>query len=722
MTGKKAKRQGTFSQVSSILTSVQGNTVPDYQGLAAFWMDYDTLLSAKLYGNQLIAAAPDSKTGDDDGPQDSGSCCGSTSSDDPSANLVEDSSCWPSGGGRGGFGGAANTSRSERSGLIIGLRGQAPFDGTVFPPLLWEAKRDITESEIATIANWIDDGCQKDPDVTDKTTQLRAERSNLLALACGDSKHKTSDQCTNISQASQKGLKVRKEIGCLTDTEVQRLTDAIACMHTFDGHYQDERSFAFWGRMHANSCQHGWEQFLPWHRLYLYFFEQMLQDFDEHITIPYWAWSDYANENRDTFNTKQLDQGILPERFACWLDQRGYETLAAAANEKRITLSSTQLNKLAQMTKAAKVYQSSNRFLKAVGIPFMVEVNPETSQAQWTDTIRAIYLELLRINPFWTPKRWPGAQGNPTTYPTAEDIDRVLQTPNWNAFGGGPEHDHHFGTLEQVHNGMHNFSGGTNPNYPRSANPKWIKIYSDLGITPDPQNPDNPPNGLMVDARVTAFDPIFWAHHSNVDRIWAQWQENHSNGRPDDMDGVLAPWSLTVRDTMSTRKLGYEYMRSSHHYKTSSQYSMTKFNSQTANVDWQVLDTFKKAEVRLHRVQHANLPSSVLRIYLNDDSACHTTTMQDNQHFAAELHTFHGTCHGGPGHCNLPLDKTRHFDRRTLNHNEPRNYRIDVTDTVNRMLAKGEDDISVHIVVVGLDGQPLENALYLDGVSLNFMD
>jgi tyrosinase len=149
---------------------------------------------------------------------------------------------------------------------------------------------------------------------------------------------------------------------------------------------------------------------------------------------------------------------------------------------------------------------------------------------------------------------------------------------------------------------------------------------------------------------------------------------------------------------------------------------MTKFNSQTANVESQVRNTFRKAEVRLHRVQHANLPSAVLRIYLNDDSACHKTKMQDNQHFAAELHTFHGTCHGGPGHCNLPLDKTRHFDRRTLNHNEPRNYRVDVTDTVNRMLAKGESDISVHIVVVGLDGDPLENALYLDGVSLNFMD
>lgn len=713
MTEEKTKQQGRYSQVKSILNSAQGNTVPDYQGLGAFWMDYDTLLSADLYGNRLIAAAPETLSSGDK-PQGSSSCCGSTTSDDSNSELssgeiAADANCWPSGGGRGVSGAAADTSRSEQSALITGLRGKAPFDGSIFPPLLWEAKRAATESEITLIANWIDDGCPKDSDTTDKNAQLSAKRETLLALACGASKHKISDQNTNVSQASQKGLKVRKEIGCLTDSEVQRLREAIACMHTFDEYYQDERSFAFWGRMHANSCQHGWEQFLPWHRLYLYFFEQMLQDFDESITIPYWAWSDYADQNRDTFNTQTLDQGILPERFGCWLDQRGYETLAEASKDKKITLSSTQLKNLAKMAKSGTIYQSSNRFLKAAGIPFMVDVNPETQQEQWTITIRAIYLELLRINPLWTPKRWPGAVGSPTSYPTTDDINRVLQTPNWPAFAGGPEHDHHFGALESVHNGMHNFSGGTNPNYPVSEHP-------------DPQNPDNPQYGLMVDARVTAFDPIFWAHHSNVDRIWAQWQEHHANGRPDDMDAVLAPWSMTVKDTMSTSKLGYEYMRNSYHYATSSKHGMTNFNSQSANVDPQVLNTFSKAEVRLHRVQRANLPSSVLRIYLNDDSVSHKSKMQDNSHFVTELHMFHGACHGGPGHCNLPLERSRQFDQRSLHHNEPRNHRIDVTDAVNRMLAKGEDDISVHIVVTGLDGQPLDNALYLDGVSLNFMD
>ena len=42
--------------------------------------------------------------------------------------------------------------------------------------------------------------------------------------------------------------------------------------------------------------------------------------------------------------------------------------------------------------------------------------------------------------------------------------------------------------------------------------------------------------------------------------------------------------------------------------------------------------------------------------------------------------------------------------------------------TVQRMLALGENDISVHLVVMGLDGKPIDDAVFIDGVSLNFMD
>ena len=35
----------------------------------------------------------------------------------------------------------------------------------------------------------------------------------------------------------------------------------------------------------------GVQRFLPWHRVYLFELEQMLQVFDPEIFIPYWDWS-----------------------------------------------------------------------------------------------------------------------------------------------------------------------------------------------------------------------------------------------------------------------------------------------------------------------------------------------------------------------------------------------------------------------------------------------
>lgn len=59
----------------------------------------------------------------------------------------------------------------------------------------------------------------------------------------------------------------------------------------------------------------------------------------------------------------------------------------------------------------------------------------------------------------------------------------------------------------------------------------------------------------------SAFDPIFWAHHCMIDRIWYLWQVQHGvdNIPPGYLDLVLAPWSFRVRDVLSVTQLGYTY-------------------------------------------------------------------------------------------------------------------------------------------------------------------
>jgi tyrosinase len=67
--------------------------------------------------------------------------------------------------------------------------------------------------------------------------------------------------------------------------------------------------------------------------------------------------------------------------------------------------------------------------------------------------------------------------------------------------------------------------------------------------------------GSMSDIGTAAFDPIFYAHHTNIDRIWYMWQIRHGNSTiPSDwLDLSLAPFPYTFRQVMDISTLGYDY-------------------------------------------------------------------------------------------------------------------------------------------------------------------
>jgi tyrosinase len=71
--------------------------------------------------------------------------------------------------------------------------------------------------------------------------------------------------------------------------------------------------------------------------------------------------------------------------------------------------------------------------------------------------------------------------------------------------------------------------------------------------------------GHMGQIPFAAFDPIFWAHHTMVDRLWRLWQLRHPGGRPPAslIDEALPPFRMTVRQTLEVTALGYDYATSS---------------------------------------------------------------------------------------------------------------------------------------------------------------
>ena len=407
--------------------------------------------------------------------------------------------------------------------------------------------------------------------------------------------------------------------------------------------------------------------------MYLWGFEQQLQDYHPTVTLPYWDWSQSTPQ--------QIAEGYIPEAYRCFVTDEMLSGLGGKVGAATLKA----LDGLQGQT-----FNSITRFWAAAGdVP--------------GDEQPAIVDALLAVNPLFCEQRYPGEfgpGGSLTTtfhhhYPTPQDMEGILAVDTWRNFGGGMDVDQSFGVLDMdPHNTMHIWIGGC-PN----------------GIA-------NPPTGLMLSNLTTAFDPIFWAHHGNIDRLWARWQELHPGADPPDPADVLQGVSSTVADSLSITKLGYEYAADTHLLLADDAPPASTLASPAAGAKPAVLARHRRAEVRLHRVRQP-AQSFVVRVFLNDPGADASTPVEGNDHYAGHFSLFgHGPCVGGPGHCE-PRPRTRPFDTRGQQHNEPWNIRFDVSDAVSGLVAKGATDIDVTLVALA-PGDDAAPKLDLDGVTLSF--
>jgi tyrosinase len=664
-----SSRHARFRQ---IMDAAGGAPTADYQGNGRFWdLPLPQLRAFELYGIPMMRAGG--------GPSA------------PPAAAPAASCCCPSPGTPATAAAPAPSAGSgDAAGLVRGLRGQFPFDGTQFPPLPWGGRR-VAEPDIRFIAQWIADGCPGEAEDAQPAAQSAVTTGARMALALGDAPHAAFTGPTNLMAEEAGRIKARKNVEYLSDEELRRLRAAVAQMKSLDSYYQDERSFAFWARIHANQCQHGWEEFLTWHRVYLYFFEKQLQDIDPTVTLPYWDWpGDAVNvkASLDDMGDATNDNGYVPCAYQCWIDDDGLRKLTDGGKVPRDVLDGLR-------GILDKKYSSGARLFMAAGINNF-GANP--------DSDGAIIAVLGEINPLWHWRRWPGGNANLIfeAYPTPEDVERVLGIDNFFSFGSGPIDNQFFGALENIHNLIHNFSGGQSP-YPVGPNNDFS-------------------TGDMVDPGRTAFDPIFWGHHSNCDRLWAEWQRRHPGRGPDNPDAILPPWNFTVADTYSISELGYEYMMAAHVFPTDNTMPLQRFRSADMAIHPEVLADHDRAEIRLHAVQFVPRPGFYIRAFLNTPNAGMATPTKGNPNYVGQVNMFTGACIGGPGHCDVPDRPVDKFDRRPRHHKTPSSFRLDATKAVDALMANGTTEFQVNLVALNLDGSPAGDALKLDAVSLSFFD
>lgn len=693
-----------YQRVREILNAAAGDSPSDYGGIGRFWDGGAGVLeSASIHGVRMIA------------PKTPSPCCGHS-------------------------GEPGQYSRSSASGLIRGLKGEAPFDGGRFPRLPWGGK-PVAEEDIDFIADWIDAGC---PDSEQET----AAACVPLQLEAGGVERIAARELAEFGPAPDGArrplrpgdLRQRANLDCLGDAELERLRRAFRHIYGLNDWAEDRRSYNNQALIHQNHCQHGWERFLPWHRAYLYEFEQNLQDFDPDITLPYWDWT--MPQYRP--DTPELGW-IIPKSFQAYLSEPAVEELLGTLDP---TPTEAQRKAFRALAEQRRSFVSQTAFFRHVynDIGYR-HVTPSPEDPNRQRMIDA----LLASNPLWYPLRYPAEYQNGGTinqvihyhYPSAADIRQIMALNNFRDFGGGSIYDAAFGFLDQnPHNTLHIWTGGQNPfgggmgsyeNAPPAARAQAAIAVRDLGERRNlmvraggrrfhsrSDMYQQPPLGDMFSNLTASYDPVFWPIHVNVDRLWWEWQQMNPNANPVELDAILSPWNYTLRDTLNVARFGYEYVRGSHFIPVGLEAPVGRFLSQPIPVPERTKG-FRKAEVRLHWVPQL-VRSCFVRVFLNLPGADARTEWRGNPHFAGYLAIFgHGACYGGPGHCDVPPPRARDYDHRTRSHNMPRNHRIEVTECARRLLETA-DELQITLVVIGADYEEEIDLLKLEGVSLNFLD
>ena len=250
---------------------------------------------------------------------------------------------------------------------------------------------------------------------------------------------------------------VRKDCRDLTADEIDKYREAFRRLQALEprpsplpgpieARQLNPRSYTYWALIHTHTCPHGNWWFLPWHRAYLYYFEQALREAvadyrpDVPLAIPYWNWT---------------EQRTIPELF-----QGTFQEPNPLANDRR----------------------------------FFVGLDDESVGRETMCRVVDGAVDFISFGS--EPARCLRPDGS------AALALCLRERGNKSPLESGP------------HDAVHGLVGGI-----------------------DAQGAP----GDMASVSTSAFDPIFWSHHANLDRLWNVWLaqsgSGHQNPDPNQPEG-----------------------------------------------------------------------------------------------------------------------------------------------------------------------------------------
>jgi len=247
--------------------------------------------------------------------------------------------------------------------------------------------------------------------------------------------------------------------------------------------------------------------------------------------------------------------------------------------------------------------------------------------------------------------------------------------------------------------------------------------------------------GDMSSVVSAAYDPIFWLHHSMVDKVWFDWQEDHGNATVPAHVRTTTVYGGFTGEELLDAEHGLRYVYSNEvvgaivppepvpepepepeptpapEPRPTPEPGPTPVSvpgykppkALTLRLG-KMAPGFKKARLDFHQLK-PTITSYEVRLFLNQEQA-DATTPRIGSGYAGRLMLFgHGRCHGAPGHCDPNWSARDKYDLRSkhpLRYDSTR-YWIDITNGLTAALkgvASGQSkEVTVTLVVIDAGGE-----------------
>ncbi len=326
--------------------------------------------------------------------------------------------------------------------------------------------------------------------------------------------------------------RVRPSVTSMTQDQKNRLIRAIlllkAAPSPWDPRFSWYDNFVWWHRK-ALACQvdqaHMRPAFLPWHRQYLFMFENALREVshDDSVSVPFWDWTDpaaraaifspsFMGPNGD----RQQDHAVLrgPFRKSRWV-------LNVRDAKQGDPLQYTFLSRNIGSWPGIRTLPTVAHVNAAMAMPYY-DVAPYDVTSDVSTSFRN-HIE-----------GWRGFSGMRCSKGIMEPVKRTNRTQT-----------------ERLHNAVHLWVGGA-------------------------AGPTDDDSGGTMTLSTAPNDPVFWLHHANIDRLWSIWGARQAQGnayaplvattgmRGQAIDEVMWPWRqsgyfVSPRSVLDHTRMGYDY-------------------------------------------------------------------------------------------------------------------------------------------------------------------